>query len=268
MDNKLWRVILGCTICGCGATGTTQRDAGLTFAEFKSLVVQEETGEFIADGDTLIVGEAELRAFYDGALSEDPVATSSDALIIMNVNGKDAKWSAPEAINISYCVSRAFGSHYSDVVDAMGDAAADWAEIANVKFVYLSKYDSTCSRTNKSVVFDVSPVDANGSYLARAFFPTTARSSRNVKIDESAFTTSGEPTLRGILRHELGHTLGFRHEHTRPEAGKCFEDKRWRPLTPYDKASVMHYPQCNGTGSFALEFTARDRKGASLVYPK
>ena len=51
------------------------------------------------------------------------------------------------------------------------------------------------------------------------------------------------------MAHELGHTLGFRHEHTRPEAGTCFEDNNWRPLTPYDSASIMHYPQCNGGSS-------------------
>jgi hypothetical protein len=26
----------------------------------------------------------------------------------------------------------------------------------------------------------------------------------------------------------------------RPESGTCFEDNNWRPLTPYDSASIMH----------------------------
>ena len=70
-----------------------------------------------------------------------------------------------------------------------------------------------------------------------------------------------------MLRHELGHTIGFRHEHTRPESGTCFEDNNWRPLTGYDSKSVMHYPQCNGTQDGDLSLTATERAGANSVYP-
>ena len=71
------------------------------------------------------------------------------------------------------------------------------------------------------------------SYLARAFFPNEERAERNVLIDESSFHVDPDGALQlvGILRHELGHTLGWRHEHTRPESGTCFEDNNWRPLT-------------------------------------
>lgn len=79
-----------------------------------------------------------------------------------------------------------------------------------------------------------------------------------MSITEPAFDHSGPG-------HELGHTLGFRHEHTRPEAGTCFEDNNWRPLTPYDSASIMHYPQCNGT-SDDLSFTASDAAGVRALY--
>jgi hypothetical protein len=74
-------------------------------------------------------------------------------------------------------------------------------------------------------------------------------------------------TLSGVLRHELGHVLGFRHEHTRPEAGTCFEDDSWIPLTPYESDSVMHYPQCNGTNFGDLVITAGDAAGARAAYP-
>ena len=118
---------------------------------------------------------------------------------------------------------------------------------------------------NTNVVFDVRPVNSGGQYLARAFFPNDPRSSRNVLIDNTAFGSIAPYTLAGILRHELGHTLGFRHEHTRPEAGTCFEDNNWRPLTAYDRASIMHYPQCNGS-STNLSMTETDRVGVRSLY--
>ncbi len=101
-------------------------------------------------------------------------------------------------------------------------------------------------------------------YIARAFFPSTPKRSRNVLIDDSIWT-SGSWTPTNIIGHELGHTLGFRHEHTRPEAGTCFEDNNWRPLTPYDSSSIMHYPQCNGTSS-NLSMTSTDRAGVAALY--
>ena len=83
-------------------------------------------------------------------------------------------------------------------------------------------------------------------------------------VNSYALQTSGWAP-GNILGHELGHSLGFRHEHTRPEAGTCFEDNNWRPLTPYDSVSIMHYPQCNG-GSPDLTFSAYDGQGVRAVY--
>ena len=42
-------------------------------------------------------------------------------------------------------------------------------------------------------MFDVNPVNVNGQYLARSFFPSTSRSTRNVLIDNSAFTSTRRP---------------------------------------------------------------------------
>ena len=83
--------------------------------------------------------------------------------------------------------------------------------------------------------------------------------------DCTSFGNISPWTLTGVLRHELGHTIGFRHEHTRPEAGTCFEDNNWRPLTPYDSASIMHYPQCNGSSN-DLSMTSQVRAGVVALY--
>ncbi|MDI1479130.1 M57 family metalloprotease [Polyangium sp. y55x31] len=232
---------------------------GMSWEEFKANAYQEpDTGVYIVDGDTPMFSEAELEAFYLEHVQQG-------ALAVMTSGGSDVKWDSATALNITYCISTGFGSRYSAVVNAMNTATGAWEGAANVNFVHKSDQDANCSAQNKNVIFDVRPVNVGGQYLARAFFPNTSRNGRNVLIDNTAFTSQGI-SLDGVLRHELGHTLGFRHEHTRPEAGACFEDNNWRGLTPYDSSSVMHYPQCNGTNSWALTLTSQDKAGAALLY--
>ena len=71
-----------------------------------------------------------------------------------------------------------------------------------------------------------------------------------------------------MLRHELGHTLGFRHEHIRSEAPPACPDEPTYDtldLTAYDPQSVMHY-FCGQVGSRELAITDLDRLGAQKVY--
>jgi hypothetical protein len=233
--------------------------AGMSWNEFLDVVYQEPGQDlFVVNGDETVEGWDRLQQFYVDYVQHG-------GLIVHQSGGADAKWDAATALNITYCVSSNFGSRYNTVVQAMNTATGAWEGAANVNFVHLSQHDSACTASQKGVIFDVRPVNVGGEYLARAFFPNQSRTSRNVLIDNSAFTSQGI-SLDSVLRHELGHALGFRHEHTRPEAGACYEDSDWRALTPYDSSSVMHYPQCNGTNSWALNLTSTDKTGASALY--
>ncbi len=254
-------------LVACGEPGEiVMGEEPPTFEEFLAQVyVEPETGIYIVNGDTPVVGLKRLHDFYELLLT-DYYQVTGGALIVNRSGGSDNKWNDADKLNITYCVSTGFGNRYASVVQAMADAAGAWEAVANVNYVYVSSQDASCTSSNNAVVFNVAPVNAGGQYLARAFFPYDPRSARSVLIDNSAFTTSPPPTVTGVLRHELGHTLGFRHEHTRPEAGTCYEDSSWRALTPYDSASVMHYPQCNGTGDWTLVLTARDVEGAGALY--
>ena len=240
--------------------------AALTFDEFKATVYKEpfEGGKYIVNGDTTILNEKRLREFF-----EQNVKPRQEAQLILNqVSGMDNKWNQQQKVQLSYCVSRSFGGRYDDVVQQMASATAEWEKAAAVDYIHDASKDASCGPSTSGVVFDVRPVNVNGAYLARAFFPNEPRADRNVLIDESSFDLPAGDKLQliGILRHELGHTAGFRHEHTRPESGTCFEDNDWKPLTTYDAFSVMHYPQCNGQGDWSLNLTAKDKNGVACLY--
>jgi serralysin len=247
-------------------------EGDLTWEEFKAMAWQDpETGVFIANGDELFEDEDALRALYEAwrteTVGDEVVGSSQQPLAINRVGGRDDRWSSSTALNLTYCVSQpGFGGNYSRVVSSMNSAAGAWEGGARVNFIHRSQFDGNCLGASSSqVVFRVLRTQG-APFLARAFFPSSSFGNRTVVIDQSSFGNVAPFTLTGILRHELGHTLGFRHEHTRPEAGTCFENSSWRALTSYDSSSVMHYPQCNGTNGGDLVLTSRDRSGAASVY--
>ncbi len=260
-------MLAGVTLLGaaCGGPEEMAQDTQtMTFEEFKAQAIPDEGDVFVVDGDIAVQGEAGLRAFYDNHIVQN-MGASKDGLAVYYIGG-DIKWSSTQARNLTYCVSSSsFGSRYSTVVSAMNSATSAWEATANVNFIHSSSYDSNCTASQTGVLFDVRQT-SDTSYLARAFFPNSSRSSRNILISTSAFSST-RYTLAGILRHELGHVLGFRHEHTRLSSTGCYEDANWRALTSYDAASVMHYPQCAGTNTGDLVLTSLDKSGARALYP-
>jgi serine protease len=261
--NVLLSATLASILGGCvGEEADLSSTAAPTWDEFLADTHQEaDTGVYIVDGDMPVADIKQLREYYDTAVA------GNGALLVYTSGGSDRAWSATDKLNITYCVSSSsFGtSRYTTVVNAMASATAAWENVANINFVHTSSLDGSCTASQAGVVFDVR-LTSDTSYLARAFFPGDARSARNILISTSAFGSISPWTLTGILRHELGHTLGFRHEHTRYSTNSCYEDSSWRALTSYDAASVMHYPQCAGTQTGDLVITPLDASGAATLY--
>lgn len=243
-----------------------------TFEEFRdSLYCEPDDGPCIVQGDIPIWGDDALRDYYDSRVQ------LVNALTVMQDDAVDAIWDRTKRHDLSFCVSDRFGDRKDEVVETMLTATQQWEEIAHVTFEYKPEEDDRCHRRNAQVLFNVRPNDDPFAwYIARAFFPHQPRAEREVLVNVTEHDRMLESedvddaySLLGVMRHELGHVLGFRHEHIRDEADAffCFEDEDYRVITEYDSSSVMHYPQCNGDGGWGLELTDVDARGAAFFYP-
>lgn len=247
--------------------------AVMSWEDFRSLAYCEPDRDVcVVEGDLPIAGgEAGLRSYYDTRIA------GSAALSVYNSEGADLLWPRQQRFDLTYCVSDEFGGRKNEVVEALESAAGSWEEAGHLAFEYIADADSSCNRHTRQVLFRVLPAPSDATYFARAFFPGWAASEREVRVNLDTFdrvaaeagSIADNLTLTGILRHELGHVLGFRHEHTRPETRVeyCYEDEHYRVLTEYDASSVMHYPQCGGDGDWSLEMTDADHRGVAFLYP-
>ena len=245
-------VVVGLVAMSCGETEAVVRRS--------APMLEPDTGLYVADHDL------PAETLEEALALEDPVASSQSGLTVAQVGGRDDLWSREKRRALTYCIDvGAFGRSSATVERALLDAASDWEQSADVKFTRLKAEDARCTRANANVVFNVRPARGRG-YLARSFFPSQRRSVRELVIDASAMPPPRPWSLTGVLRHELGHVLGLRHEHTRLTSNPCFEDSQWRAVTPYDVRSVMHYPQCAGTAAGDLVLTDLDRRGVGALY--
>lgn len=246
-----------------------ETDEPLTLEEFIAQATVDDSGVWVVNGDEPIeTMDAMVDTYWRYRRSHDAahgLGTAEQESIVNRVNGRDDVYSATQAQNLTYCINKSSFSaaEYTALVSSMTSATGAWesATGGGVNFTHNVAADTNCRKN--SAFFSVKRV-CTGQYLARAFFPSSRQ--KEILVDCTSFGNISPWTLTGVLRHELGHTLGLRHEHTRPESGTCFEDNNWRALTAYDSSSVMHYPQCNGTQNGDLVLTADDKAGINSLY--
>ncbi|MEQ1808666.1 MAG: matrixin family metalloprotease [Terricaulis sp.] len=251
-------------------------------SSLRRIEIDSET-YYVAEGDTLLDEDqlaiyAMQREKADAArvaggdasfagLGSEKLGLMKHALIAITQGGKIVRW-APGQVLSYRVVQKSFPSkpQYDEVVAAMSEATSAWEATCGVEFEHRSDLDANDGVRPDGALFAVRHIDANGAFIASAFFPNEPSDRRRVLIDPSYFGSGFDSV--GVLRHEMGHVLGFRHEHihsSAPPACEGEDDFDVKYLTQYDPSSVMHY-FCGGVGSKELKITPVDREGAQQVY--
>lgn len=190
------------------------------------------------------------------------------SLVGVTSGGKLVRWKP--GLALTYCVMKNTFTNqakYDQAVAGMKQATWAWENVCGIKFQYKSELDTSVTRP-EGVIFIVREIDAGGQFIASAFFPNDPRNRRRVLIDPSFFAPDLGFDPVGVLRHELGHVLGFRHEHIRSQAPATCPDETLADtldLTQYDPQSVMHY-FCGNVGSRTLAITDVDKMGSQKLY--
>jgi hypothetical protein len=256
------------------------------FKEFKDkLQPVEINGKkiFIVEGDTGL-DEDELlfyareRAAQREKFKNKPATSGlpTDApvhpLIGISENGKLVRWKPGSTV--TFCVVKStFPSNdeFNTTVANMKAATADWEKTCNIRFMHVADKDGAplTALPPPGVTFTVlkQTLSPPGT-VAMSFFPNQTKDRRHLWIDPVYFTPNLAFNKVGVIRHELGHVLGFRHEHIRSEAPPTCPHENLSEvfeLTNYDPTSVMHY-FCGLKGTKELAISDLDRIGAQLAY--
>ncbi|MGH8907663.1 MAG: hypothetical protein ACRD0K_14350 [Egibacteraceae bacterium] len=240
---------------------------------------------YVAEGDTLLdedqfmvyafnrekaeeARQAGLTAEAAGLGTVSLAQPQQAALLGILQGGQLVRWMP--GVVLSYRVVRnTFTSQarYELVVGHMAEAAQAWAQTCGVEFQHRADLDKAPGVGPAGALMAVREFH-EGRFIAAAFFPNDPADRRRILINPSFFAEDLSYDRTGVLRHELGHVLGFRHEHIRSGAPPACPDEDQfdtLDLTAFDPQSVMHY-FCGGMGSRDLKISEVDKQGAQQVY--
>ncbi len=224
---------------------------------------------YVWEGDMLLSAE-EIRATIFAKQAETaPAPGASELLLNLRTDGQPGYWlRGKRALTwAADCSTFDTPARCTTARQLFASAARDWVRAcSNCRLTFREVAGRPGIRpgvgtTAPTIVLRYQPEVFD--YIAIAFFANDPAFRRYVSVTPSFFTTSFDRA--GVMRHELGHVLGYRHEHNRALTGCHFEDNRWTALTPYDPKSVMHY-FCGGGGTRALTLSAADVSGHRRLY--
>jgi hypothetical protein len=192
------------------------------------------------------------------------------------VNGKIVKWENGTILHYSICKSSFKDvNNYKFVRDSMLKAVAEWNSIIpnKIKIVYDPSKDN--------MALTALPADANSFIVkeddsqvfasAIAFSPVTPVDRHFLYVyNKRFFSINKNDNQRiGILKHEIGHILGLRHELARPECNwPCYSPEgsfEAQVLSDCDILSIMTNA-CPGFFTTIFSISDKDKEALSLLY--
>lgn len=219
-------------------------------AEFESLYPPA-----LRNGDDLLMMLAE---------KDEKVSRFEPRLLVDITKSRWNIWSWNQR-KLTYAVDRnSFSEHGLNadrVVQEIQKAASDWVSACSACGITIDLHDDLGLTPNDKLTFVVR-YDSSPKFLALAFFPGDPFEKRFLRIMPSWF--EAEQISTGIIRHEIGHILGYRHEYADVPNACSREADGWRRLTQYDNRSVMHF-FC-GLGTRDMSLSELDKKGHHILY--
>jgi hypothetical protein len=216
------------------------------------------SGRYIIEGDLLISRE-EIESYLKGLKSPKAVPAISEELVINIVGGKFDYLVDLDKRQLTYQFERtSFPS-----TQAYEFAWANFRKAADEWTAACPQCGITFTEAASPNAFVIRYENISSGPIAQAFFPSSV--DRTLRIFPSYFQPDMGFDPVGVLRHETGHILGYRHEHIQNIPGCATEGTDWKPITPYTPNSVMHY-FCGGKGSFDLSLRDTDVGGHRCVY--
>jgi hypothetical protein len=275
--------------------------AGMTHEQFVARYAEPYGHDWFVEGDqpmtdaTLRELSEQLRAPLEVADGATPRAATFE------VGGFDATWSSSRKLALTWCLGRIMPSpftnqethdlHVKRTLEAIEWATRAWERAADVNFVHLAEFDSPESyasgdcqpgengihfrvRTGSDCIQNCGGVTMPEAHPMSEFLdPADVEGTAEVVLGLQRFMHN-DTDARIIALHELGHVLGFTHEHLRwlelqdPKSDTCQENKDipWRGVTPADPHSVMAIDDCVGVAKNVPVLSDWDRLGAYYGY--
>ncbi len=181
--------------------------------------------------------------------------------------------------NIKYYIHSSIANLTGDWEGAIHDALDDWENISNcrVSFVETTSISSADIRFFNDAATGVStsymPVCARNipgdSHMAA--YPSNGEPGSWVSINNH-WNTSSQGNRETIIRHEVGHTLGLRHDNSSSEGAvtSCGVNiglsVKLTGTPTVESSSVMDNSVF--TSTTVRNFTSNDKKAATFLYPE